>query len=821
MLSLDQYKKLACLLTNSLVIKLKDTANLMNTGLLQSSQYSVPLDKHEWKYYLNLAGKKHFTNHDVKIKLFGTSDIVSLSKQTLDNNPYTKKELRNFNSYYYDLVNEYPEDELYIRGCIYPVDIDKAINAEEGTILSYDAQYVQDNEYSLIDHIQIYVKDFLHRWNVREYTITDTLYYPILLAVLYANLPNKIMSVRNAAIQTNEVHDFHLQHYFNSNSALWENISSFNKQSILWLYNNMEYINKHVGQHLSFDKLLTNLFEPNSIGIGTYTLKKPITADEDVSNLNQPGHTPTKVTTIIRALNPAYLNTDVEVPLKELVEKELDKNNTLNLPIYRDAKDYLLRHEDEVANSYPVTSNETKALDIFSGDVFDPHGIALYNLILDYWIYHVANNSFTYTVDYRDANTTQVGSLGKATSLTTFSIKESQTYICTYKVGLLMLVKILLKATNQLDKKITGITYTHIIDRAITAYDTALSDMWLDMRCRDILAILRDLIPSPVNRFNLKGEYTDYLTKIIDYTNTNWIIDANTEDTLIQMNIKHFNRLIAKADTYNFSNDGKAYTIDQLLAKEGIDYVLPDNFNLSISLQGIVKTFTGVEIDILDKVKEKLANYEALVNKLTSYTVQVITSDNSTLPLYALYNHIGVIHSDNPLYRLIDGEFIPLEPDYVKIKAYSQTVIEDMYSLHLPRQPYIFRCHRPVIGEAVVDVSSKDAMTTTYIGFPTIYAGVIGHPNVDVGQCYFKDEFLWIKKAEFIPYEPMSKTKGGGVDDSPKRNSSQAMPLSPEHQSYDVDSPDMVKGDATLTDSSVSNVETYIPTVGIMPKDGK
>ena len=98
--------------------------------------------------------------------------------------------------------------------------MDYAINMPEGTILYYNKDYVEDNEFELMGDLEDYIKNFLHRWNIKEYLLTDELYTASLIGVLTASLPNKIINIRNNYALTSQVNSFHLEHFFRSHLEL-------------------------------------------------------------------------------------------------------------------------------------------------------------------------------------------------------------------------------------------------------------------------------------------------------------------------------------------------------------------------------------------------------------------------------------------------------------------------------------------------------------------------------------------------------------------------------------------------------------------------
>ena len=177
MYSIDKYYKEALLLSNSLVLKIPEIALAMNRGLYRNYGIKVTEDKLSWIYYQNLAGIKHPTNKDIIITYLENNESAPLTKERMLNSPLTRKTLLGAGDKFKELCATYPGEEVYIRGCLYNIDIKTAINAPAGTILGYNKCLVETQEYSFIPELQEYIYNFLSRWHIREYTLTDDLYY--------------------------------------------------------------------------------------------------------------------------------------------------------------------------------------------------------------------------------------------------------------------------------------------------------------------------------------------------------------------------------------------------------------------------------------------------------------------------------------------------------------------------------------------------------------------------------------------------------------------------------------------------------------------
>lgn len=270
----DFIKKIL-LFSKSIVFKLDILPDMINTNLVNNG-YSIDYyDKSTWKYYLNISGEKHISNSTVIIKLIETGEEVELTKSLFEKYKYTKQELLKFESYYDELVTKYPTEIDYIKGCLNPVDINLAIEAEEGKVLSYNSYFLETNETNIINQLEDYLIKILYRWKIDAYAKYEDLYVPTLLGIIYNNLPAFILNLRLKNINTPYVHSYLMKEYFNSN-GIGLQINYLNNVSKFWLYRNLDYIKHNIGKSKTLQLLIDNIFTPNSIGIAKLEVKEYI-----------------------------------------------------------------------------------------------------------------------------------------------------------------------------------------------------------------------------------------------------------------------------------------------------------------------------------------------------------------------------------------------------------------------------------------------------------------------------------------------------------------------------------------------------------------
>ena len=266
-------------LAASLVIKSTDSAlginKLLNlNGVLESPTTWSSIDPTTWKYYKNLSGEYFLPGipgGDTLMyipSIYSTGENVNLlfSKETLTANKEIAQLYQFGTIYYYELVNIYPTQQQLILGILYPADINESIKAVDGSILSYPPNLVEPQEDTLIKELELYIQNHQVRWHIPVFAISDDLYTLAQHGIMYLNIVPKILNLRLKRIKTNEAHSFHIKSFLASNGRLDKYYDYLTLKQALFLYRNLDYINRNNGQSKIFswliDKLLTDINIP-------------------------------------------------------------------------------------------------------------------------------------------------------------------------------------------------------------------------------------------------------------------------------------------------------------------------------------------------------------------------------------------------------------------------------------------------------------------------------------------------------------------------------------------------------------------------------
>lgn len=276
-ISLFKIYRQSCIdLARSIVIKDTLTAIAMNEKDREDEKlykslgepgYYDPEDPHTWRYYKHLAGvyhrKDYITVTDeltgkqtikpaIQVRSIDTTEMIDFTRENLAEHRATLREYQKGTTYYLNLIEKFPEHITLIDGILNPIDMDKAINAREHEILRYNDKYVEENEYSLIERIQAWIDRYYNRWDNNDYIITDDLYVPARIAILYTFLPSVIMNLRYDSSRSIEAHSFHVWNYLGSHQWLDEYRNHLDLYQRMWFYRNIRWSEINAGKTDTF-----------------------------------------------------------------------------------------------------------------------------------------------------------------------------------------------------------------------------------------------------------------------------------------------------------------------------------------------------------------------------------------------------------------------------------------------------------------------------------------------------------------------------------------------------------------------------------------
>lgn len=373
-------------LAATLVIKTADAADAINKGIAgeYGSNAVNSLDPRTWKYYLNLSGEYHPLDTVMTVTSLDTQEEISFTKDNLRIHRATARAYVYGTRKYLELVARYPTQVALINGVLYPVDIDYAIDADDGTILGWPADLIEVNEYTLMERLQEWVHNMRARWWNPQYGVSDELYLPAFLGILYLGLVPAILNLRLESCKTNEAHSYHVREYLGSHGIPDEYLVFLTTKQALWLYRNIAYIERNSGQQNVFEWCTEHIMTERRLPLDRYVMRHDLSEMPDAI-------TPTLAFERTSVNMDFVAGNDPVITLGQLLNKE--RSLALQNPIYVDEDQSEINEQltTSTANVLPTKVLESQMVDYSDST---PH--TLEDTLLNHWIF-LASKSGYYT----------------------------------------------------------------------------------------------------------------------------------------------------------------------------------------------------------------------------------------------------------------------------------------------------------------------------------------------------------------------------------------------------------------------------------------
>ena len=391
---LERFLEQNSTLAKTIVIKFNEAALLVNEGVIEKHGTSAvdTLDPASWKYYLNLAGRYHFSDTVMTVTSIDTLEAIEFTVENLRLHPATASAYKYGTRLYESLVYQYPEQETLINSILTPCDIETAIAAENGTILAHPKALVEEQEMTLIQDLESYIKNIFSRWFNGQFIMSDNLYATVFMAKLYESLYPKLLNLRHARCKTIEAHSFHIQMYLASHSRMDRYIPYLTLKQVLWLYRNILYLERHPGQVQQFLKLIEKILQERNIPIGEYSIRQ---LDEFSDGFPA-------ITARLKTLSVNNESGISLVDLGKLHEKELelDQGNTAYYTASQERDDLALR----TANGSVI---QTKMLESSMVDLTNAIPEPIEDVALREWCSLALSGLYTAVVTFKDPKTSE------------------------------------------------------------------------------------------------------------------------------------------------------------------------------------------------------------------------------------------------------------------------------------------------------------------------------------------------------------------------------------------------------------------------------
>ena len=306
-------------LVSTMIIKSEYQAQDMNDAVRVKTRNMNAVDEYRpetWIYYKHIAGEYHETDTPMTVVSMDTTETIIFNKENLKTHRTTRKEYSYGTKKYEELVERYPDKELLIKGILNPCDIQVAIEAKEGTILSYDKSFVESNEYSLMERLQNWIYGMYSRWYQRQYNINNKYFNIAFWGTFYPKLVEALMTIRMEMCLTNEAHSYHYRRFLASHGFLDFYLDQLTPKQAIIFYKNIRWVERYVGQKHTQKWLIEKILTMRNIPLSEYNM---LQRDSDIDDT-------AKVTPVFEKIplnGLEYFNPELDtLSLKNVLDKE-------------------------------------------------------------------------------------------------------------------------------------------------------------------------------------------------------------------------------------------------------------------------------------------------------------------------------------------------------------------------------------------------------------------------------------------------------------------------------------------------------------------
>lgn len=371
----DIYRDDTIKLVRSVVVKFSPIATQMNMWIARDLKVYANEDEPEtWKYYMNMAGEYHETDQMMYVRSADTLERIEFTKDNLLYHRATAREYAPGSVMYEMLALQYPEQTALINGILNPIDIARAIDAPDGQILFYNESFIEPQENTFIHDLQDWINVYFIRWWNPAFAMTDEMYLPAMWGSLFRNMVTGIMNQRLSFAKTNNAHSYHIREYLASHGHLDDYLPYLDTRQRLWLYRNINYIQRNAGKKDTFNRLVKNILTPRGIPLISYTLEQN---SKDMLTDFRPSvelekHDINK-NIVVDGLN--------KITIEELLDREEDLARD-NINVKRDSEEWLT----EKMSMSAYSSLSTRVLDSEVIDRSNSNVRTLMNCLLNEWL---------------------------------------------------------------------------------------------------------------------------------------------------------------------------------------------------------------------------------------------------------------------------------------------------------------------------------------------------------------------------------------------------------------------------------------------------
>ena len=592
----DIYRAQVIEMAKTMTIKSLATAFTINDTLKLMGHQINEEDLSSWKYFMNMAGQYHSLDTVMTVVSLDTLQTIEFTVTNLQTHRATRDAYVFDSRYYRELLSRYPNQETLILGILNPVDLNTAIAAPDGAILYYDPKLVEENETNLIPRLQEWVDGVYARWHVSAYQLTDDLYVPAFLSMLYTFIPTAILNIRNSNCHTRYAHSFHIREFLASHGKLHVFLDYLTKAQMLWLYRNIRYIHRNAGKQGTMDWLVENILTVRDIPLAEWNM---------VHNLEEMPDTALypKVEFVRTPLNFGRHLAGKDV---KTIEDMLNDEQPIargNRRVQDEAEVEIRRQmETSIRNEYP-----TKVLESSMLDMKDAFPFTFADFLLNHWLFLSHTERYNSYINFEDPRTGEHTTMAVGDAFVVFL------YALNRKFGIELPQVPILQA--DLVRRIPMPTREMIRDKTEAKY---LSD--------EILDKYYEILP-PVGTYISIAGFREGMSKCYDALKQQWFIWTQQEHYRVRGQAEIAGLFFYQDYTCDLAEE---QTYESWFAERSMNYGAYTDLECDLLAETILTKATGADLFQEISLAELQEALIRLMSRLSSYTVQYLYEINDS-----------------------------------------------------------------------------------------------------------------------------------------------------------------------------------------------
>jgi hypothetical protein len=588
-------------LAQTIVIKSEESAAAVNNYLKLAYGESIVdvNDLSTWKYYQNICGQYHVTDEIITITSLDTLEKITFTIENLKLHRTTSRAYQFGTRHYIELLALHPDKEQIILGVLYPADMNYAITATDGTILSYPKHLIESNELTFIEKLNKAIEVYKIRWHNVQFGVTDVLYSAAHLGLLYLQLIPMILNIRLAACKTNEAHSFHVRQYLASHGMLDVYLNTLTLKQALFFYRNIAYIERNNGKREIFSWLVEHIMTERNLPLSEYIMKHNET---DMLNNLYP-----LITFRKKAVNTvnSYQNKS-SFTLEEVLEKEryFALGNS----------DYIDNNTSVIKTKFDQSLSSVLATKMLESSVIDYTDAALYPLqtiLLNEWLDLSAKNIYNVYISFTDPRT------GNKVSLISKDAYIYLMYIFARSIG-----SDIARIPSFIALRAQRIPLPSA-QEVMTVADTK----YIDISTAEEILSHQPFIPPDKPIVSVESFYNTAVS-IFNATQTQIGIISRQEHLYTRALVYNMVCRLYSDNVVHFDEEGMLFA-DWLSSKELQDtnYTVNEYQEL---YKNIFEAATGSVLNTTDTIRNLQKTMIQLLEQLSSYSIQVVSEINNS-----------------------------------------------------------------------------------------------------------------------------------------------------------------------------------------------